>query len=329
MSREGLGGDRHLGMVPARRSRCGPGHAAPFERMDPTPPATAGLIPAAIGRPAPMPSHRSRAWPVALGVACAAICLLLYFTARATVFDPTLLPGHDGAGYIQRGMHIRDALAERDFAALFGHIFRPDIRPPVFPFVLGLWQLARGDDLAVAIEWSAVAFFLSLVALVALGTALDRRRGWIAGLGAAVLTAMGLDHLAMTLFPMSETTTLLATILVTLGVVRLVPRPGWVPALGIGGFLLLGALVRYNLPLPLLAALLVDHVWTHRRSPRDIASPHVLLWVAPIAGVFALWQIAQPNLLDNVEKFLVNRSSGLEFWSAENLLFVPRTALAD
>ncbi len=262
-------------------------------------------------------------------VASMLVAALVYLHGRATLFDPALLPGHDGAGYIQRGLYIRDALAAHDGGALWERLVRPDIRPPGFPLVLGSYQLWRGDDFATAIEWSAVAYFAGLASLFALGVAVDRRRGWIAGAAAIVLTAGGLDHVAMTFFPMSETTTFLATVLATIGVAILAPRPGVLSAAGVGVLLLAAALVRYNLPFPLIAALIADRMWTCRRAPGSFFRFAPVLWVAPLVTVFGIWQLLRPNLSDVIRKFLVNRSSGLEFWSSENLLFVPRTIVED
>lgn len=262
-------------------------------------------------------------------VASMLVAALVYLHVRALLFDPALLPGHDGAGYIQRGLYIRDALATHDGPALWERLVKPDIRPPAFPLVLGIWQLIRGDDFSTAIEWAAVAYFAALAALFALGVVLDRARGWIAGGVAVVLTAGGIDHVAMTYFPMSETTTFLATVLVTAGIAVLAPRSGLRPAVMTGVLLLLSALVRYNLPFPLIAALFADRVWHCRKTPGAFFSLAPVAWLAPLITVFGIWQIFRPNLGETVQKFLVNRSSGLEFWSAENLLFVPRTIVTD
>lgn len=254
----------------------------------------------------------------------AIVCGLLFWKARALVYDPTFLPGWDGAGYILRGLKVHDALSTGNWDDLFKQLSRPDIRPPAFPLTLGIFMLGAGTDVSVGTLWAQLAFFGSLILLPVLGQQAGGARGRLCGIAAAVLTAAGLDHLAMVMVPMSESTTLLTTLGITALLALWAPKAGWKAQLGVGLALLFSALVRYNLPVMLVVPLVVWHIWESlRHHQRRLLDPTLLLWILPTVLSFGLWQYTQPTLTDQIQKFLVNRSSGLEVWSDENLLFFP------
>lgn len=273
-----------------------------------------------------------------LSAITALLCILLFLHARQQVWSPDFLPGWDGSGYVLRGVRVHDALLAGDLEKLGELLVRPDIRPPLFPFLLGLFCMVAGTDVTVGTTWAQLCFFLSLASLPLIGRLALGERGWIPGLAAALLTALGLDHLALVMTPMSESTTLLCTLLTTAVLLRAAPSPGLRSSLAIGLAILAAALVRYNLPVMMGVPLVAWHIWESvsalrarppaqdgqpPEAPRRLFQPDALLWFAPTALTFGVWYALRPTLGDQIEKFLVNRSSGLEFWSVKNLLFFP------
>lgn len=257
-----------------------------------------------------------------LAAAAILVCLVAFGWARVTVYDPGLLPGWDGSNYVLRGVRVHDAIVDRDLAELGNLLVRPDIRPPGFALLLGLFMLPLGPTVATTVLWNQLAFLASLALLPVLGHRVAGAAGRQAGWAAMALTGVGLEHLSLILVPMSESTSLLTMVLGTLVLVTCAPRPGVRAALAVG-FAILGAgLIRYNLPLLLLAPLAA---WWLTEQARDLRRTwwRPLVWLAPLVATFGAWQLAQPRLSGRIETFMVNRSSGLDFWSVENLLFVP------
>ncbi len=252
----------------------------------------------------------------------------MFERAQALLQDPAYLPGWDGSGYVRRGIAYFDAWSSGSWRNIWDLVVRPDIRPPVFGLVLGAFMTLRGDTPAAGIEWAQIAWFIGLFLTVCLGARLRVRGGLVAGALAALITAGTYDHLALVFAPMSESTSLLTVIGATLGTLLLLPH-GVAGALGIGLLMLLASMVRYNLGPMILFPLLAWHGWEHRDDRKKLLDPKVLLWGLPAVLVFSVWQLAEPRLAEKVETFLVNRSSGLSFWSADFLLFVPRAAVSD
>jgi hypothetical protein len=256
------------------------------------------------------------------------LCVLCFLRAHQLIYSPDFLPGWDASGYVLRGLNIHDALASFDIEKLISLIGKPDIRPPAFSLMLGTFMLFAGTKLTVGTLWAQAAFFVSLGLLIGMGARLGGLKGAWAGGMAAVLTAAGLDHLAMIMVPMSESTTLLTMLGVTLGILFLLDR-GIKGQVGVGFLLLWAGLIRYNLPVMIGVPLLLWHLWEALCfKSRPLLSGAPIAWLMPGALYFGVWWLLKPELPDQIEKFLVNRSSGLEFWSAENLLFFP-TALTD
>lgn len=260
---------------------------------------------------------------------CGALAAAVLWHAWSVEWSPDGLPTWDSAGYLLEAVRFRDDMAGLNLLALLKDVTRPDLHPPLHSFCLALWLLVAGNTLWAARVYPALALAFGLVWVAALGSRMHRRWGWEIGAAAALLAALGVENLKLLSTPMTESTTLPFQFAALYLAARFVDRTDARSRALVGVAILAATLVRYNLGPMLAAPLLAHHGWRHRRGLVDPAArkalldPGVLLWLAPTLAAFAVWQLVRPDLAENIQKFLENRASGIPFWSAENLLWVP------
>lgn len=246
--------------------------------------------------------------------------------AYVLAYAPDGLPTWDPAGYLVEAVKIHASLVSFDVVGVLKGLTKPDLHPPLHSGLLALWLAVFGNTMDAARAYPVFCFVLSCGLLGWIGHRAVPGRGLEIGLGAAVLTALGSGNLELLTSPMTESTGLV-TQLFALGLaVHWADRRDARAQLGIGVAIFAASLVRFNMAPMLLVPLYVHHVWRNRGDREALVDPRVLLWAAPTLVGFAVWQLARPDLFGYVQKFFENRSSGLAFWSVENLLFVPLAA---
>lgn len=246
--------------------------------------------------------------------------------AYVLAYAPDGLPTWDPAGYLVEAVKIHASLVSFDVVGVLKGLTKPDLHPPLHSGLLALWLAVFGNTMDAARAYPVVCFVVSCGLLGWIGHRAVPGRGLEVGLGAAVLTAVGSGNLELLTSPMTESSGLV-TQLVALGLaVHWADRRDARAQLGIGVAVFAASLVRFNMAPMLLVPLYVHHVWRNRSDREALVDPRVLLWAAPTLVGFAVWQLARPDLFGYVQKFFENRSSGLAFWSVENLLFVPLAA---
>lgn len=260
--------------------------------------------------------------PIVHGILAFAVAASVWRARSATGSDDGL-PTWDSAGYLLSAETFREKLVATDWSGALQHLLKPDLHPPLHTAFLGLFLALFGNSFAVARAWPTLCFVVSLGLITELGRRLVRDGGLAVGLGAALLTALGLGNLTLLATPMTESTGLWTELLALLVAVHVADRRDAGAQLGLGAAVLAATLVRFNMAPMLLAPLYLQHAWRFRRSLRELLDPRTLLWAAPTVVALVAWQLERPELSHNIEKFFENRSSGLAFWSAENLLWVP------
>jgi hypothetical protein len=274
------------------------------------------------------PPLAARAPFVALAVACIVASV---WHAHTLAYAPDGLPTWDPAGYLVEAVKIHASVVSFDVLGVIKGLTKPDLHPPLHSALLAAWLTVAGNTMASARLYPVLCFFVSLGLLAWTGHRALPRRGLEVGLVAALLTALSSGNLELLSSPMTESTGLVTQLLALALAVHWADRRDARAQLGIGVAVLAATLVRFNMAPMLLAPLYVHHVWRHRpplRTPRAVDTaalldPRVLLWAAPTLVGFGVWQLGRPDLYDYIVKFFENRSSGLDFWSKESLLFVP------
>lgn len=243
--------------------------------------------------------------------------------AHALAYSPDGLPTWDPAGYLLEAVKIHASVVSGDVWGVVKGLTKPDLHPPLHSGLLAAWLTVAGNSMASARLYPVLCFVASLALLVWIAHRALPRRGIEVGLVAALLTALSSGNLELLSSPMTESTGLL-TQLFALGLaVHWADRRDARAQFVIGVAVLAATLVRFNMAPMLLAPMYAHHAWRFRRDREALLDPRALLWAVPTLVGFGLWQLTRPDLYDFVQKFFANRSSGLEFWSAESLLFVP------
>ncbi len=243
--------------------------------------------------------------------------------AHALAYAPDGLPTWDPAGYLVEAVKIHASLVSFDVTGVLKGLTKPDLHPPLHSGLLALWLAVFGNTMDAARAYPIACFVASIGLLAWIGHRAVPGRGLEVGLAAGVLAALGSGNLELLTSPMTESTGLLTQLLALGLAVHWADRRDAKAQLGIGVAILAATLVRFNMAPMLLVPLYVHHAWRFRGDRDALLDPRVLLWAAPTLVGFAGWQLARPELYDYVGKFFENRSSGLAFWSVENLLFVP------
>jgi hypothetical protein len=253
------------------------------------------------------------------------IAAVLFAAALATLargwsltWDPDALPSWDPAMYMVEAMELRQAVLSGDLWLAARLAARPDVHPPLHSALLALWMMPFGTGLFAARAFAAFATVVTLVLTVALGRAVAREpeEGLVVGAGAALLTAVGFEQLAMASCPMTEATATPVALAVIL--LALAGGDAARDRLLLGGAVLVSGLVRYNLPPMLVLPILAAEAWNRRGFDRRL-----LLVPLPTLVFFAAWQLCYPELGRFVWTFVENRTSGVPFWSVENLAWAP------
>ncbi|MFZ5481562.1 MAG: ArnT family glycosyltransferase [Myxococcota bacterium] len=249
--------------------------------------------------------------------------------ARQIAYAPDGLPTWDSAGYLLEAVKIHASIVNADLLGVLKGLTKPDLHPPLHSGMLAAFLAVAGNTLDAARLYPLLCFVASLGMLVWIGARLVPGRGVEVGLGAALLTALSKGNLELLSTPMTESSGLL-TQLFALGLaVHFADRRDARAQLGVGLAVLAATLVRFNMAPMLLAPLYAHHAWANRRDREALLDPRVLLWAVPTLAAFGLWQLARPELYGYVQKFFENRSSGIPFWSAQNLLWVPVSTHGD
>lgn len=271
--------------------------------------------------------------PRTAAVTAAVVVPALAFTlwnAHRIAYVPDGLPTWDSAGYLLEGDKLREYLVWGDWVGLIGQLLRPDLHPPLHALVLGAWMAALGNGLAVARAYPVAAYIAGAAGVVALGRQITR--SWTPGLLAALVFGAGLASLDLLCTPMTESSALWVQLLALGTALRLADRADARSRLTVGAAVFAAGMVRYNLWPMLLAPLYAHHawvVWRRRGGLRRLLDPSVLLWAAPTVVGVGVWQLIRPELATSIQKFLENRSSGIPFWSVENLAWVPLQTRAE
>lgn len=257
---------------------------------------------------------------VLLGLAALTVARAAWLT-----WSPGGVPTWDTAMYLLDALKLEEKLVAGDAAGFVKELTRPDLHPPGHKLALAAWMAAVGTSAEAARLWPTFTLVLSLLLCLPLGRLVAPSAGLLVGAGAALLTSLGLGQLDLVTNPMTESTALPVTLGALWVLVATADRVEPRARLYAGLAVLVGGLVRYNLAPMLLAPLCLHHVLGAARGRRRWVDPSVILWVLPTLLVYGAWQLARPDLLANIQRFVQNRTSGLEFWSAANLLWVPRT----
>lgn len=262
----------------------------------------------------------------------ALVALLLAALAVATVaraavltWSPDGVPTWDAAMYLLDALKLEERLSAGDAVGFLKELTRPDLHPPGHKLALATWMAVAGTAQDPARLYATAALLAGLALCLPLGRRLAPGSGWVVGAGGALLTALGLGQLDLVTNPMTEATALPVTLAALLGLAAGAHRVDLRARAAAGFWVLAGSLVRYNLGPMLLAPLVLHHAVEAAQGRRRWVEASLLAWVAPTAVAFGGWQLLRPDLAANIQRFVQNRSSGLEFWSAANLLWVPRT----
>ncbi len=258
-------------------------------------------------------------------LAAAGIALASTWHAHALMYRADGLPSWDAAGYLLEAVKVRDTIVGLDAEGFLKAATRPALHPPLHATLLGGWLSLFGIGIPAARAYPVACFLLSLGLIARLGRLLFPRGGWQVGMAAAAITALGAGSLELLATPMAESSALVAQLLAACAMVALADRRDARAQLIIGIGIFVCALIRYNLAPMLLAPMLAHHLLRNGRSRAALLDPRVTLWFLPTFVGFGAWQFFRPELFETVQKFLENRSSGIPFWSAENLLWVPLT----
>lgn len=264
--------------------------------------------------------------PAALGLAVGfGIVLALLWEARGRAGCADCLPSLDMADYLGRALRLRGAWLVEGPAAAAREALRADVHPPGHPLLLAGWFALGARGLEQVCALTNIELALALLGLVLLGRALDRERGAWAGLLAAGMTALCGEHQRLATPTMTESLALCATVYALWALAAQARAGGAWRALGAGVLIAMTGLVRYNIPPMLLAPALASGLLARIRAPRAPLRPDALLLVAPTALTLAAWWALEPKLPVALARFLTNVDSGLDPWSAENLLWTPRS----
>lgn len=274
----------------------------------------------------PVHERRMRAAVCALALAVAFAAIRW---AYAAAFQADGLPLWDSAGYLLEAEKLRARVAALDLRGVAASLTHPDLHPPLHSALLGAWMLVAGNDLDAARLYPLACFVAALALLPVMGRLAYGPRGWAVGAVAAMVTAHARGNLELVATPMTESTGLVATFGALALATGLRERSDARARIAVGMAILLATLVRWNLGPMLLAPLVLEHAWRHRRERARLLDPGLVAWVAPTAVTLAGWALLRPELYENIRKFLENRSSGLETWSWDNLGFVLIAAQRD
>lgn len=261
-----------------------------------------------------------------MSIACVGVTAITLWHAHALAYSPDGLPTWDSAGYLLEAERVRALIVAGNATGLIGQLARPDLHPPLHALVLGVWMSVLGPSLAAARAYPVAAFIAGWFGVVALGKLAGTRVGVLA----ATMFTLGLTSLDLLCTPMTESTALWAELLALGVAMRFRSRTDVWSGTMVGLGVLSAGMVRYNLWPMLLAPMGVDLALTLLAKRRLVGPSHMLkgarsivLWTAPTLLLLATWQYARPELASNIEKFLENRSSGIPFWTIENLAWVP------
>jgi hypothetical protein len=244
---------------------------------------------------------------------------------RAILMSPDGLPAWDAAGYLLEGLKSAVPLGSFDIKTLLGVLLRPDLHPPLHSFLLGCWLAIFGNEMEVARTFPLFLFVVGLGLLGWLGHLVGGRVGVLSALAAAALFTLSTEGVRYITTPMTENTALVFELLALGIAVRNLDRTDSRSRVIVGVAIVAASLTRYNLAPMLLVPVYLHHVWRNLRTPRKLLDLGALLYAAPTVGTLLLWQLLRPDLARNIQIFFENRSSGLEFWSVENLAWVPIT----
>lgn len=254
-----------------------------------------------------------------------AVLLVLLLDAHSRAGCTQCLPSLDMADYLSRALRIRGAWLNEGLGGAWRELSTADVHPPGHPLLLALWFGLGARGIAQACWLTTLELGLALAALVGLGRALDRERGAWAGLLAAGMTVLSGEHQRLAAATMTEALALCITTLALWALAAHARDGGPKRALAAGVLIAAAGLVRYNIPPMLVAPALVAWTLDRLRRPRELLRIDPLLWVAPTALLLAGWWMVEPKLFVAIGRFLTNVDSGLDPWSAENLLWTPRS----
>lgn len=228
------------------------------------------------------------------------------------------LPSNDVADYLNRGLDIHEATQRGEGALRV--LFQPDVHPPGLPATLALAAGAGANTLEQLSAWMFAIWIAALALMLPWGWQAARGRGLLVAGLAMLVTAASLEQQRLAPALMTENLAFLSLMTLLWAGGRM---GGWRRSLGLGVLLLLASWVRYSAAPMLGVPLSVHGLWERRREPWRAQLRHQALLWGPTALVAVLWQLLFPDFGQALERFFRNVDSGLPFWSAENLLWVP------
>ncbi len=274
------------------------------------------------------PSHR----PAWMGLLITVLAALL---TGALIFQ-TILRYHDlpfdwdEAVHANGGLILALDLRAGDLPAFFRDSYAQAYYPPAFSWLLAPMFLIFGPSRVAARATSLICLLLAVAAIYLVGLTLDKRRGWVAGLIAALLTLFSLPLLTNAALVMLETPALLTSSLALLIYIKALDDGPRTNQFCLLASVLLGFtfLVKYPYGLALALTLVIaEALRVVRRSPLALRRPLPLMrWASlfgPLFALIVLW-LAGPGKIAGFIAY--TRQQIPQDWtlSLADLLFYPQ-----
>lgn len=266
------------------------------------------------------------------------LCVVLLLAAAAAFFlgRDVLAISHypfdiDEANHALGGLSMAGALEAGDPAGFVRAFYRQDFYPPGVAWLKGLAFWAFGATTSVARLFSVGSLAAALLVIYGIGVELDRRRGWLIGLVAVVLTLTMRPLLLTAGLAMLEAPGLLASMALLYAYLLVLKRPSRSRFLLVSLLLAGTFLTKYTYGVVGIATLALAELFALLEAPGTAGARVATavrtrwLWLfGPFFLVLLVW-FARPGQAVAFLGYTRPLDSAEPWLSLDNLLFYPRS----
>lgn len=260
------------------------------------------------------------------------ICVHMY-----NIYDTktSKLPKWDMASYTIRGYIFAEHVKNYDIESFLDYTNKQQEKPPIYFHLLTAIFLLLGTGFDSATLLSTFAFFLLIIFIYLISIYLSEKDGWFIGILACFMALTSKHYLAFSVLIMMEMLGALLTLIALFLYLRAKKEHSIKFYLSTSVATLSIFFFKYNYGLFFIALLfLTEFISIEKERKRlnvtfnfNISSYHLYLFI-PIFLTIVLWFIyPYPEKINNIKRFLINRSSGIPFLSLKNFLFYPNVII--